>query len=416
MSIIELSYGHNTVTVDIPADNLMGIYTTTATAEQADEGTVLQTALDNPIGSSRLRTIIKPGEKVVIITSDMTRPCPSDKMLPPVLAELNAAGVQDADVTVVASLGLHRPMTETELEAMVGTEVFGRVRVINSDPKEIVNLGTTSHGTPVEIFRPVVEADRRICLGNLELHYFAGYSGGAKAILPGCASRACIINNHSMMVQPEAATGQIDGNPVRRDLEEGVAMLDVDFILNVIVGLDHNIEAAVAGDVTLAHRVGCEWVAQQGKISIPQQADIVLVSAGGFPKDINLYQAQKALDNAAYAVKDEGIIILLAECGEGFGGGKFEQWLTKADSPQTVLDWIQAEFVLGGHKAAAIAGVLVRAQVYMVSAMPAELVNASGMSGFTDLGMAMRAAYGEMGSQARVAVFPQGGSVLPCVG
>jgi nickel-dependent lactate racemase len=416
MSIIELSYGHNTVTVDIPADNLMGIYTTTATAEQADEGTVLQTALDNPIGSSRLRTIIKPGEKVVIITSDMTRPCPSDKMLPPVLAELNAAGVQDADVTVVASLGLHRPMTETELEAMVGTEVFGRVRVINSDPKEIVNLGTTSHGTPVEIFRPVVEADRRICLGNLELHYFAGYSGGAKAILPGCASRACIINNHSMMVQPEAATGQIDGNPVRRDLEEGVAMLDVDFILNVIVGLDHNIEAAVAGDVTLAHRVGCEWVAQQGKISIPQQADIVLVSAGGFPKDINLYQAQKALDNAAYAVKDEGIIILLAECGEGFGGGKFEQWLTKADSPQTVLDWIQAEFVLGGHKAAAIAGVLVRAQVYMVSAMPAELVNASGMSGFTDLGMAMRAAYGEMGPQARVAVFPQGGSVLPCVG
>ncbi len=239
MSIIELSYGHNTVTVDIPADNLMGIYTTTATAEQADEGTVLQTALDNPIGSSRLRTIIKPGEKVVIITSDMTRPCPSDKMLPPVLAELNAAGVQDADVTVVASLGLHRPMTETELEAMVGTEVFGRVRVINSDPKEIVNLGTTSHGTPVEIFRPVVETDRRICLGNLELHYFAGYSGGAKAILPGCASRACIINNHSMMVQPEAATGQIDGNPVRRDLEEGVAMLDVDFILNVIVGLDH---------------------------------------------------------------------------------------------------------------------------------------------------------------------------------
>ena len=415
MSIIELSYGHNTVTVDIPADNLMGIYTT-ATAEQADEGTVLQTALDNPIGSSRLRKILKPGEKVVIVTSDMTRPCPSDKMLPPVLAELNAAGVQDADVTVVASLGLHRPMTETELEAMVGTEVFGRVRVINSDPKEIVNLGTTSHGTPVEIFRPVVEADRRICLGNLELHYFAGYSGGAKAILPGCASRACINNNHSMMVQPEAATGQIDGNPVRRDLEEGVAMLDVDFILNVIVGLDHNIEAAVAGDVTLAHRVGCEWVAQQGKISIPQQADIVLVSAGGFPKDLNLYQAQKALDNAAYAVKDEGIIILLAECGEGFGDGKFEQWLTKADSPQTVLDWIRAEFVLGGHKAAAIAKVLVRAQVYMVSAMPAELVNASGMSAFTDLGTAMRAAYGEMGPQARVAVFPQGGSVLPCVG
>jgi len=413
MSVIELAYGHQTATVDIPADNLLGVYTTSAATDQADEAVLLQNALAQPIDSPRLRELVKPGETVVIITSDLTRPCPSDKMLPPLLAELSAAGVPDGDITVVAALGLHRPMTEAELETMVGPEVYHRVRVINSDSTDTVRLGRTSRGTPVEIFRPVVEADRRICLGNLELHYFAGYSGGAKAILPGCASKATVNHNHAMMVQPEAATGRLDGNPVRADLEEGVAMLGVDFILNAIVGIDHQIKAAVAGDVLQAHRAGCEWVARQGKLPLEQAADIVLVSAGGFPKDLNLYQAQKALDNAAYAVRDGGIIILLAECGEGFGNSTFERWLLEADSPQAVLDRIQAEFVLGGHKAAAIAGVLNRARVFMVSALPAELVTAGGMQPFADLPTAMQAAFADFGPQAKVAVFPQGGSVLP---
>jgi nickel-dependent lactate racemase len=413
MSDIKLGYGRHTLSVDIPAANLLGVYTTTAPADHADEAAVLQAALAHPIGLPRLRELVEPGEKIVIVTSDMTRPCPSDKLLPPVLAELAAAGAPETDVTVVVGLGLHRPMTETELEEMVGAAVYRRVRVINSDPADTVSLGFTSRGTPVEIFRPVVEANRRICLGNLEFHYFAGYSGGAKAILPGCASRACINKNHAMMVQPEAATGQLNGNPVRADLEEGVAMLGVDFILNVIVGADHKIQAAVAGDVTQAHRAGCEWVGRQGKLPLNQQADMVLVSAGGFPKDLNLYQAQKALDNAAYAARDKGIIILLAECAEGFGNGTFERWLTEADSPQTVLDRIQAEFVLGGHKAAAIAAVLTRARIFMVSALPAALVSAGGMQPFTNLSTAVQAALAELGPQAKVAVFPQGGSVLP---
>jgi nickel-dependent lactate racemase len=413
MSVIELGYGHKTMTVDIPANNLAGVYLPNAAETQADESAVLQNALAQPIGSPRLRELVKPGETVVIVTSDLTRPCPSDKLLPPLLAELTAAGVPDSDITVVAALGLHRPMTEAELETMAGPEVYRRVRVINSDPADTVKLGVTERGTPVEIFRPVVEADRRICLGNLELHYFAGYSGGAKAILPGCASKACVSHNHAMLVQPEATTGRIDGNPVRADLEEGVAMLGVDFILNAIVGADHKIKAAVAGDVITAHRAGCEWVARQGKLPLERQTDIVVVSAGGFPKDINLYQAQKALIHGAYAARDGGIVILLAECSEGFGHAKFEQWLTEADSPQAILDRLQAEFVLGAHKAAIMAEILLRVRIFMVSAMPAEIVTTGGMEPFTNLSAAMQAAFAELGPQATISVFPQGGSVLP---
>jgi nickel-dependent lactate racemase len=304
-------------------------------------------------------------------------------------------------------------MTGPEMEEAVGSEVSQRVRVINHDPASTVRLGTTSRGTPVEILTHVVDADVRVCLGNLELHYFAGYSGGAKAILPGCASRATVQANHAMMVKPEACAGRLDGNPLRADLEEGAAMVGIDFILNVIVDSDHRIVGAVAGDATAAHRRGCELVAQRGMVPVAGLADIVLVSAGGFPKDVNLYQAQKALDNAAQAVRPGGCIILLAECGEGLGNATFEAWLQAAESPDDVLERIQKEFVLGGHKAAAVASVLKKAGVYLVSSMPAELVRRCGLIPFDDAGQALQFAFAQQGDSAQVLVMPQGGSVFP---
>jgi nickel-dependent lactate racemase len=276
-------------------------------------------------------------------------------------------------------------------------------------------MGTTSRGTPVEIARAVVEADLCVCAGNLELHYFAGYSGGAKAILPGCASRATVQANHAMMVRPEAAAGRLDGNPVRADLEEGAAMVGIDFILNVVVDGQHRILGAVAGDVTAAHRQGCELVAQQGIVPVPQLADVVLVSAGGYPKDLNLYRAQKALDNAAQAVRDGGILILVAECGEGFGNKTFEAWLCEAHSPEAVLERIQRDFVLGGHKAAAVASVLNRARVHLVSSMPQDLVRGCGLTPFEDVERALETALDQVGPSARILVMPEGGSVLPAL-
>ncbi|MBN1314543.1 MAG: nickel-dependent lactate racemase [Anaerolineales bacterium] len=413
---LELAYGQASQRVRIERERLLGVYAPIASVEQSvDEAMVLRKALDNPVGTARLRELVRPGQQVAVVVSDMTRPCPSYKLLPLVMDELNVAGIPDQNITIVVALGLHRPMTREELVKMVGEEIFRRVRVLNHDPEDAVSLGRTSRGTPVEISRLVVEADARICLGNIEFHYFAGYSGGAKAILPGCASRATINANHAMMVRPEAAAGRIDGNPVRADLEEGVAMLAVDFILNVVIGPNHRIDTAVAGHVIEAHRKGCEWVASRGKLVLPRVADVVLAGAGGFPKDINLYQAQKALDNAAYAVRDGGAIVLVAECGEGLGNQTFERWLLEASSPGDILKRIQTEFVLGGHKAAAVAGVLQRAEVFLVSAMPEPLVEMCGMRPYTNVGDALRDALDALGTGAKIAVFPQGGSVLPTV-
>jgi nickel-dependent lactate racemase len=412
---LELGFGHSTLSVQVPIPNLVGAFRPQESVEVSDEDTLLRGALARPIASSRLRDLARPGQQVVIVTSDLTRPCPSDRMLPLVLNELAAAGIPDRDVTIVVALGLHRPMTVSELEAAVGSDVYRRVRVINHDPVDTVRLGVTSAGTPVEFFRPVVEADLRVCLGNLEFHYFAGYSGGAKAILPGCASEATVRANHAMMVRPEAAAARLEDNPVRTDIEEGVAMLGVDFILNVLVDSGHRIVGAVAGEVTAAHRLGCERVAQRGMVPVPGQADIVLVSAGGYPRDINLYQAHKALENAVHAVREGGIVVLVAECGEGYGNRTFEAWMMEAHSPQEVLDRIQREFVLGGHKAAAIASILKRAAVYLVSALPAESVRRGGLVPFHDLDEAMEMALGEVGPEASVIVLPRGGSLLPVV-
>jgi nickel-dependent lactate racemase len=413
---IRLPYGTTVQEVDVPASNLLGaILPLEVGNDVPDEATLLRDALAHPIGGPRLRDLARPGQRVAIVTSDLTRPCPSDRLLPPLLEELAAAGVRDEEITVVAALGLHRPMTEAELERMAGEEVYRRVRVINHDPQDTLRVGVTAAGTPVEIFRPVVEAELRICLGNLELHYFAGYSGGAKAILPGCASRATVRANHAWMVQPEAAAGRLAGNPVRTDLEEGAAMVGVDFILNVVVDGEHHIVAAVAGDVTHAHRRGCKEVDRRGQVAIPALADVVVVSAGGYPKDVNLYQAQKALDNAGYAVRRGGIILLVAECAEGMGSRTFEAWMREACSPDDLVCRIRREFVLGGHKAAAVGAIMQRADIYLVSALPPALVEACGMRPFAEAGVALEAAMNGRGEGVRVLAFPEGGSVLPVV-
>jgi nickel-dependent lactate racemase len=304
-------------------------------------------------------------------------------------------------------------MDGREIDTLVAPEIRRRYRVINHDLSDTVRIGFTQRGTPVEIFRPVVEADMRVCLGNLEYHYFAGYTGGAKAIFPGCASRAGITANHTMVVLPEAATGRIEDNPLRIDLEEAAAMLGVDFILNVIVDEKHKIVAAVAGEVTAAHRAGCVMVASRGTAKVLKKADIVVASAGGFPKDINFFQSHKVLENSKHFLKEGGIIILVAECSEGYGNQIFEEWMLSASSPEEILARFRKGFVLGGHKAAAMAKLQNRARIYLVSNIPKEVVRGSGMFPFEDPQAALNAAMDELGPDSDIIVLPQALSLMP---
>jgi nickel-dependent lactate racemase len=384
-------------------------------AAPADQMACVRRALANPIESGRLCERVRPGQRSVIVTSDVTRPCPSARLLPLLLDELNRGGVRDRDITVVFGLGSHRAHTEEEQRWLAGAAVTERVRCIDSDPGDVQHLGRTSRGTPVSIFRPVLEADLRICLGSIEYHYFAGYSGGAKAIVPGTSGLDTIQQNHRLMVEPGARSGELDGNPVREDIDEAGRMVGIDLVLNVLLDGSQRIVDAVAGHPEAAHREGCARLDQVGRSMVERVADLVIVSAGGYPKDINLYQAQKALDNARQIVRPGGIILLVAECTEGMGNSVFETWMRDPRGADGIVARLRREFVLGGHKAAAIALAMQQVDIYLVSALTQDAARSIGFYPFESVGSALHAALKQLGSHPIIIVMREGASTLPAV-
>ena len=412
---LRFGFGTGFQEVEVPDKNLIAeLHANDVPAELTGEAEVKRALLE-PIGSPRLKDIVRPGEKIAIITSDITRPMPTSKVMPALLDELYAGGIRKEDVTLVFALGSHRKHTEAEQKKLAGERAWNEIKCVDSDPDDCVHYGTTSRGTPVDITRVVAEADRRICLGNIEYHYFAGYSGGAKAIMPGVSTRAAIQANHSRMVLPEAKAGALETNPLRMDIEEAGAMVGIDFIVNVVLSEHKEILKAVAGDATEAHRAGCRFLDRLYRKELKEPADIVLVSQGGAPKDLNLYQTQKALDNAKHAVKDGGVIILIGSCKEGLGERTFEQWMTEADSAHSLIERIGREFKLGGHKAAAIAMVLERAEVDLVSELDDDFVRSIFLKPYKTAQEALDHAFSKLGPDARVLAMPYGGSTLPTV-
>ena len=409
----ELGFGKGTQTVEIKESCLLDVLFPNPVLKELKGEEEVRRALTAPIGTAPLREIVRPGEKIAIITSDITRPVPTWKIIPALLDELYTAGCRQEDLLLVFALGSHRKHTEEEQRRLAGERAWAEIQCIDSDGSDCVHLGVTASGTPVDIFRPVAEADRVICIGNIEYHYFAGYSGGAKAVMPGVSTREAIQANHSRMVRQEACAGRLEGNPVREDIEEAAAMLGVDFIVNVVLDEHKEIIRAFSGDVTQAHRAGCAYLDKLYSKHIKKQADIVIVSQGGAPKDLNLYQTQKALDNAKHAVRDGGIIILVGSCREGLGERTFEEWLTSAPDPHSLVVRIEQEFKLGGHKAAAIAMVQERAEIYLISEMDANFVKSLFMTPFVSVEEAYNAAKKKLGEDASVILMPYGGSTLP---
>ena len=412
---LEFGLGTSTQVVEVPEENLIGVLRAKPAPAIASEEEEARRALREPVGAPPLRQVVRPGEKIAVITSDITRPMPTRKVMPALLDELYAAGVKPEDITLVFALGSHRRQTDEERRRLAGERAWNEIRCVDCDPDDCVHLGVTSAGTPVDITRVVAEADRRICLGNVEYHYFAGYSGGAKAIMPGCSTRAAIQSNHSMMVRAEAAAGNLKTNPVRRDIEEAAALCGIDYILNVVLGEHKEILRAAAGDVTLAHRELCAFLDKIYLNELPQAADIVLVSQGGAPKDLNLYQTQKALDNARHAVRQGGIIILIGSCREGLGERVFEQWMTTSPSPEAMIERIGRDFQLGGHKAAAIAITLQKAKIFLVSELEDDFVRSIFLTPQPSAQAALEQAFRELGGDASVLAMPFGGSTLPRV-
>ena len=412
---LRFGFGTGFQEVEVPEQNLIGeLHANEVPVGLTGEAEVRR-ALENPIGSPRLKDIVHAGETVAIVTSDVTRPMPTKLVMPALLDELYAGGVCKEDITLVFALGSHRHQTDEERQRLAGERAWNEIQCVDSDPDDCIGYGTTSRGTPVDITRVVAQADRRICLGNIEYHYFAGYSGGAKAIMPGASTRAAIQANHSRMILPEAKAGALEDNPVRLDIEEAGAMVGIDFIVNVVLSEHKEILKAVAGDVTKAHREGCRFLDTLYRKELSAPADIVLVSQGGAPKDLNLYQTQKALDNAKHAVRDGGVIILIGSCKEGLGEKTFEEWMTTAPTAHSLIERIEREFRLGGHKAAAIAMVLERAEVDLVSELDDDFVRSIFLNPQPSAQAALDRAFAKLGPNATVLAMPYGGSTLPTV-
>lgn len=410
---IELGYGTGTEKVKIPGDAIAHILTPHKKEMRAPEEEIIERALDSPIGTERLEKMASGKKDVVIITSDITRPMPSWRVLPHVLKRLEKAGVSRSHITVVFAMGTHRRHTSEEMRHLAGDEVYNTCRCMDSSECSFIHMGETKAGTPVDIADKVAHADLRICLGNIEYHFFAGYSGGAKAIMPGVSTMQAIRKNHSRMIHPMAKAGTLEGNPVREDLEEAAGICGVDFLLNVVLDEHKNVIHAVAGELKEAHRQGCRFLDGFYRMEINELADIVIVSQGGAPKDLNLYQTQKALANAEQAVRQGGIIILAGACPEGLGGAVFEQWMLEAEDLDSILKRIQRDFQIGGHKAASFARALKRARIFLVSGIDRNLVRDIFMEPFDHVQEAYDAAAKEMGPGARVIVMPFGGSTLP---
>lgn len=412
---IKLKYGTDYRKVSIPTKNILDIIIPEDLPAASDQLEEVRRSLREPIASEPLSVLAKGKENVVILCSDITRPSPSYLLVPPILEELNAAGVDDDKITIVFGLGYHRPHTVEEMKKLVGEEVYNRVKCIDHDRNNCVYMGDTSRGTPVWLFEPVAKADFIIGTGNLEFHYKAGYSGGYKALMPGVCSKESVQANHVMMIQPGTMPGKADGNPMREDIEEAGKIGGMKFLVNAVLDSNKDIVKCVAGDPIKAHREGAKYIDMMYKRPIPQKADIVLCCPGGHPKDINLYQAQKGFEHASYAVKDGGIIILFAKCDEMLGEATFEDWMIRAKSPDDPVKWIQEEFVLGAHKAVVYCMVLQKKKAYLVSEMPDNLAKKCFFDPAKSVEEALEKALDEMGSDAKILVMPYANSTLPYV-
>lgn len=412
-----LPYGKTEVCVRVPTRNFLGSIEPKEKAGVPDAVLEIKRALNEPIGSKRLDEIVKPEDKVAIVVDDATRPAPSHLMVPPLLEELNNAGVKDENITIIFACGTHKAVTREEAVKLLGEAVLNRVKTVSHDCKasNLVYVGETrKHGTKVYLNHVFAEADVKILTGDIGFHYYAGYGGGRKSVLPGVSGEETIKHNHAMLLHPNAKTGVLDGNPVHEDMVEAARLAKVDFILNVVINSEKEVVKAFAGDVEQAFHEGVKLVDEMYRIPVDRKADIVVVSPGGYPADVNLFQAYKGVDNALEIVKRGGVIILVAECPEGHGNQVFYDWMVKFKDLKAVQREIKRNFVLGGHKAYYLMKALRKAQIFLVSAMPDYYAtNIFKLKTARAVNDALNEAFSIVGKNAKVWVMPYGNFTLP---
>jgi len=414
-----LPYGRTEVCTRIPTRNFLGMIEPKEKLGVADPRVEVERALNEPVGAKKLREIAKAGDKAAVVVDDATRATPSYLMVPAILDELNKAGVKDEDITVIFGCGTHRSVTPEEMKTLVGEETLERVKTISHDcrAKDLVYIGKTNTlGTKVYVNKVFAEADVKVLTGDVGLHYYAGYGGGRKSVLPAVSGVETIRHNHASLLHPKARTGILEGNPVHEDMVESARLAEPDFILNIVTNSKGEMVRAFAGDLEKVHAEGVRLVDKMYKVPIERRAKIVVVSPGGHPFDIDLYQAYKGVDCALKAVKRGGVIVWVAECPEGHGNQVFYEWMTKFKEPKQMETEIKRRFKIGGHKAYYLLKALQKVNIILVSTLPDYYAaNVFKLKTAKAVNDALHNAFNIAGKDAKVWVMPHGNATLPVV-
>lgn len=411
-----LPYGKRTLDFHLPDDLPVMMVTPRAVAPAPDPIVAVQQALAAPVGGVRLADFAGAGSAAIAI-NDKTRPVPHAHLLPPLLAALEDLGLPPANISLIIATGSHPPMPPAEYAAVLPPDVLARYPVLCHDAaaaSDLIDLGRTTAGTPVQINRHFLAADLRIVVGNIEPHQFQGFSGGVKSAAIGLAGKETINVNHAMMTHPAARLGRYADNPARQDVEAIGRMIGVHFALNAILNHSKQIVEAVAGDPAAVMAAGIPLARQIYESPAAQAFDLVIASPGGHPKDLNVYQAQKALNHAALITRPGGGILIAAACTEGSGSPAYEHWMAGMSSHEAVIARFSAEpFRTGPHKAFQIARDAVGRSIWWVSDLPVALAQTLLLNPAPDLDTAIAAALAALPPRPAIAILPWANTTIP---
>jgi lactate racemase len=422
--IVKLAYGTTRLEVDLPDTAAVTVVEPVFVPASPDQAAEIAAALRAPIGSSPLRALAKPGGTVGVVFSDITRPAPNRLMMPAILAELATAGVPRERITLFNATGTHRPNTPAELVRMLGEDIAASYRIVQNDARaagQHERVGVTSSGNEILILREFLACATRILTGFIEPHFFAGWSGGGKAVMPGLAHLDTIMRNHGAanMDSPLAQWGIIEGNPLRREIDEAMALLAPGFLVNVALNRDKAVTRCFAGDPVAAYREGVAFVRGTSMVPVDAPFDIVVTTNSGWPLDLNLYQAVKGMSAAARIVKPGGAIVIATECRDGVPDhGSFGRLLRESRNPDELLARLRAPgFTMDDQwQAHTLALILKKAEVHVHAAgLTDAQVTAALMAPCPSVERRVEELLERFGPGARVCVLPEGPQTIPYI-
>ena len=418
---ISIPYGRTRLSADIPEERISTVITSQLEQYKPSmgESELVEAALKAPIGSKTLEELATGKENIVLIASDHTRPVPSKVLVPPMLAAIRR-GNPNAKITILIATGCHRETTKAELVEKFGPEIVEKETIAIHDcaaEDDMITIGTLPSGGDLRINRIAAEADLLISEGFIEPHFFAGFSGGRKSVLPGIAARETVYWNHNadFIGSPFARTGILEGNPIHRDMIYAARKANLAFICNVVINAKHEVVAAFAGDCEQAHLAGTEFLKGLCQ-SKPMFSDIVITTNNGYPLDQNIYQAVKGMTAGEATCADGGVIIMAAACNDGHGGESFMKTISAPKTAAEILAEIQAtekkDTVPDQWESQILARILSRFHVVLISEADPALVSAMKMHPAKDLDQALRLAEELLGCQGSITVIPEGISTI----